>query len=131
MNKTNLLFWSSALLVVGSIPFFISNSLDFVTLKMAIALFFIASGVLSFYFSTCNKEFTIPSKFTFIQGFCAVGYGLTLLIFGSDENLLLMLMTYFLLLYGLIEIAFPFFSAQLSSQGNSEATGFQNYFRGC
>lgn len=88
--------------------------------KAIVPLLFAAGGIMAYLFSEANKHHKIANRYHFLQGIGMILFALLIAAIPQDLSEFLSFVTYFILLFGLIEILFGFMAL---NTGNNLNTG--------
>ncbi|SNZ01168.1 hypothetical protein [Flagellimonas pacifica] len=108
MKKLGHLNLVGLCLIVVGITIMTSKSLGVDFAKIVVPLLFVLSGIFSITYSRANKEVEVISKFQLIKGIGLLAFAGLLSFLSDGLTGFLMYTAYFTLMYGLLEITFPF-----------------------
>ena len=94
-------------LIISGIVIILSENIGANNAKIIVPILFVLSGVFSLKHAMSNKQ-GIDSKFQLIKGIGLLVFAALISFFADSSNSFLMYVTYFTLMYGLLEITFPF-----------------------
>ncbi len=108
MTKLVNLILAGICIILAGIAIIITESIGVHIAKIIIPLLFMLSGIFSIRYSIVNKDLEILSKFHLINGIGLLIFATVIAFLPDDLSSFLMYVTYFMLMYGLLEIVFPF-----------------------
>lgn len=108
MKKSTSLIVSGVCLILAGITILLSESIGIGNVKIITPILFALSGVFNIVFSRANKALEIISRFLFIKGVGLLIFAIVISSLSDSLVNFLMYVTYFILMYGVLEIIFPF-----------------------
>jgi uncharacterized membrane protein HdeD (DUF308 family) len=108
MYKLKYLIFSGISLALSGITMLLTDTLGVSTAKILIPLFFIISGIFTYFFSKANKENKLAYQYHLAQSIGLIICGILVAILPTSLDEFLMIITYFVLLLGIFEFAFTF-----------------------
>lgn len=125
MKKLGNLTLSGVFLIFAGVSMLIAEKIGLKISIILVPVFFGISGVLCFLFSKVNKEFKVPSQFQLLQGLGLITYAIVIFLFPISLLQFLIITSYFIMLFGIIEIAFSFLVLNSSSKTLKEPLLFR------
>ncbi|PIA77635.1 hypothetical protein BFR04_09350 [Gaetbulibacter sp. 4G1] len=107
MKKLGDLILVGTCLILAGITIIIAESVGVNKAKIFVPILFFLSGIYTLKHSRSNKDLEITSKFEFLKGVGLIIFA-TVIFFSDSLINFLMYVAYFILMYGLLEIIFPF-----------------------
>lgn len=108
MNKKNLLLTSGLSMTAGGILILLSESIGVNLTKILVPIAFAIGGILAISFANANKQHKIARSYHLMQGFGMLVFSIILFSLSDSLKTFLMTMTYFILLFGIIELIVGF-----------------------
>lgn len=108
MKKINYLTFSGITMGVAGIIMLISESIGIGVAQTLVPLLFATSGVLAYLFSEANKHHKIARLYHLLQGGGMILFAFLIGIVPQSLEEFLKFVTYFVMIFGLIEILFGF-----------------------
>lgn len=93
---------------LGGLTILFSHKIGIDTSKILTPLLFAVSGVCAIMFANANKEYNIPKNFHLLQGIGMITFAIALVVIPNSLKSFLMVVTFFTMVYGLIELVFTF-----------------------
>lgn len=108
MKKIGDLILIGAFLILAGITIIVAESVGVNKAKIFVPLLFLISGIYTIKYSLANKTSEIASKYEMLRGIGLIIFATLIPFFSYSLMSFLMYVTYFILMYGLLEIVFPF-----------------------
>ena len=108
MKKLGDLILVGIFLIFAGIIIIMAETVGVNRAKIIVPILFLLSGIYSIKHSMSNRASEIVSKFEMLKGIGLIVFAALVPFFSDDLMSFLMYVTYFILMYGLLEIMFPF-----------------------
>ena len=108
MNKVNYLTFSGILMGLAGVCMLLSESIGVGIAKILVPLMFASGGAMAYLFSEANKHHKIARQYHLLQGVGMIIFAILIAIAPENLSDFLRYVTYFMLLFGFIEILFGF-----------------------
>ena len=118
MNKISYLTYSGLLIALAGICMYNSESVGVHIAKVLVPILFLSGGILTYLFSTANKQHKLANQYHGIQGVGVILFALLIGFGANDLGDFLKYVTYFMLFFGFIEILFGFMALNSSQKLN-------------
>ncbi len=118
MNKINYLTFSGIAMILAGVFMLASESIGIGTAKFLVPLMFAIGGVFAYLFSEANKHHKIARQYHLLQGIGMVVFAFLIGIIPNSLGEFLRYVTYFMGLFGLIEILFGFMALNTGNKLN-------------
>ena len=118
MNKINYLTFSGLLMALAGIFMLTSENIGVKMAKVLVPLMFAIGGVMAYLFSEANKQHKIARQYHLLQGIGMFVFAILIAIVPKSLGDFLKYVTYFMMLFGLIEILFGFMALNIGNKLN-------------
>lgn len=108
MNKTKFLTLSGLTMLLGGLTILFSAKIGIETSKIITPILFIISGICSILFAKNNKKHLLAKNFHLLQGLGMIAFAIAIVFIPNSLESFLIVVTFFTMAYGLIEILFTF-----------------------
>ncbi|MEM8527612.1 MAG: hypothetical protein AAGG68_23420 [Bacteroidota bacterium] len=118
MNKINYLTFSGLLMALAGVTMLTSETIGVDIAKIAVPVFFLLGGIFAYLFSAANKQHRIARQYHLLQGFGMMTFAVIIALVPQNLGDFLKYITYFMLLFGLLELLFGFLALNTGNQLN-------------
>lgn len=108
MNRTKLLMLSGIAMLLGGLSILFSHKIGVEVSKIVTPILFVFSGIFAIQFGNANKEHTVAKNFHLLQGLGMIAFGGTIIFLPKSLETFLMVVTFFTMVYGALELIFAF-----------------------
>lgn len=129
MNKINYLTFSGVSMCLAGIFVLLSENIGIDIAKFLVPTMFALGGILAYLFSEANKHYKLARQYHLLLGISMIAFAILISINSNGLEAFQQNITYFMAMFGLIEIMFGFMALNSKEKLNMGALGFR-FFTG-